>query len=68
MSVSTIFDNKFSAVLQLHKAATGARISDGKGRHLDVRYDFVNDRFVIEADSSNIEVNVVHNKILVEPK
>lgn len=66
MSVSTIHTNALGQVVQVHEHASGARVSDGKGHHLDMRYDESTDTFVLEySEGVNFSVETGSNKIWV---
>lgn len=63
--VSTLYDNPGGIVAQVHEFASGMRVSDGQGRHIDARYDAATGAFVITAESSNIRVETGSNKIWI---
>jgi hypothetical protein len=66
--ISTLHTNELGTVVQAQANASGARVSDNHGHHLDVRYDEVAGTFVIEAQSSNVRVETGSNKIWVTYK
>jgi hypothetical protein len=57
--------NVCGVVVQVQPGATAARVSDDKGRHLEMRYDEATDTFVITAQDCNIRVETGSNKIWV---
>jgi hypothetical protein len=66
MNVSTIHYNAFGSVSQVQPHAGGARIADGKGNSIDVRYDEDAGRWVIDPTfASEIVVNEIEHTYLL---